>query len=68
MTHSPSTSFDWELRAVVACEKAADCLGRREPERAAEWSRLALACGEAARLKRWVESKHSPEGQSSNRA
>lgn len=67
MTHSPSTSFDWELRAVVACEKAADCLGRREPERAAEWSRLALACGEAARLTRWKE-KHSPEGQSSNRA
>ena len=67
MTQAKRTSFEWELQAIIACEQAADCLNRNEPDRAAEWSRLALACGEAARLTRWKE-KHSPEGQSSNRA
>ncbi len=55
------TSWEWDAQAMLAAERAAECLRLGMPDRAAKWSRLATAALEAARIKRLEErSKHSP--------
>ena len=61
MTHSPTSAWEWELQSALACEEAARCLRSGQPDRAAEWSRLALFAQEVARLKKLEQDKHGPD-------